>query len=115
MRKDRLDHHRIFDTGDDAQRAAAVRAGIDVDAEHALKRCAQRIATWCSAGLRAAALAECALHRQDMVTSARCEHAMVAPEVHPWPGHQRGEPGQKVQLLEHDVGGAVVVRRAFQR
>jgi hypothetical protein len=33
----RLDHHRIFDARDDAHRAAAARAGLDVDAEHALQ------------------------------------------------------------------------------
>jgi hypothetical protein len=33
----RLDHHRIFDARDDAHRAAAARAGLDVDTEHALQ------------------------------------------------------------------------------
>jgi len=37
VREDRLDHRRIFDARDDAHRAAAARAGLDVDAEHALQ------------------------------------------------------------------------------
>ncbi len=34
---------------------------------------------------------------------------MVAGEVHPRPGHQRGQPRQKIQRLEHNVCGAVAV------
>ena len=34
---------------------------------------------------------------------------MVAGEVHPRPGHQRGEVRQKIQRLEHNVCGAVAV------
>jgi hypothetical protein len=37
MRKDCLDHYRVFDSRDDAHRAAADCAGLDVDAEHALQ------------------------------------------------------------------------------
>ncbi len=37
VREDRLDHYRIFDARDDAHGAAAARAGLDVDAEHALQ------------------------------------------------------------------------------
>ena len=35
--EDLLDHHRVLDAGDDAHRPAAHRAGLDVDAEHALE------------------------------------------------------------------------------
>jgi len=43
------------------------------------------------------------------VRTVGCEYAVVAREVYPWAGHQCGELGQKVQRLEHDVRGAVVV------
>jgi hypothetical protein len=39
------------------------------------------------------------------------EHTVVAGEIHPWPGHQRGQSHQKIQRLEHKVCGAVVVPR----
>jgi hypothetical protein len=34
---------------------------------------------------------------------------VVAGEVHPRPGRQRGQPRQKIQRLEHNVCGAVAV------
>ena len=36
VRENRLDHRRGFDARNDAQRAAAGCAGLDIDAEHAL-------------------------------------------------------------------------------
>jgi hypothetical protein len=68
VREDRLDHHRIIDARDDAHRAAAARAGLDVHAEHA------REALCRSAGVRASAFADCALPlpRPARMTSARC-------------------------------------------
>ena len=35
VREDRLDHDQVFDAREDAQRAATVCAGLNVDAEHA--------------------------------------------------------------------------------
>jgi hypothetical protein len=74
VREHCLDHHRIFDACDDAHRAAAARAGLDVDAEHALQAlCAQRIAARRSVGVRTSALAtpSLPLPRPALVTNAR--------------------------------------------
>ena len=74
---DLLDQRRVFDAGDDAHRPAAHRAGLDVDAEHALgERCAQVIAARRSAGVLgsvwAAAWPDAPLPRPAWVTCARC-------------------------------------------
>ena len=52
----------------------AARAGLDVDAEHALRALCPSIAAWRSAGGRTSALAAAALllPRPALVTSARC-------------------------------------------
>jgi AhpD family alkylhydroperoxidase len=55
VREDRLDHYRIFDARDDAHRAAAARAGLHVDAEHALQALCR------SAGVRTSAFADSVL------------------------------------------------------
>ncbi len=46
---------------------------------------------------------------QCAVRTVGCEHTVVAGEVHPRPGQQRGQPRQKIQRLEHNVCGAVAV------
>ncbi len=70
------------------------------------RRCAQRIAGRRSA---VAALALPGPGDQCPVRTVGCEHAVVAGEVHPQPGHQRSQPRQKIQRLEHNVCGAVAV------
>jgi len=42
------------------------------------------------------------------VRTVGCEHAVVAGEVHPRPGNQRGQAHQKIQRLEHNLRGAVI-------
>ena len=37
------------------------------------------------------------------------EHAVVAGEIHPWAGHQRGQASRKIQRFVHNVCGVVVV------
>ncbi len=118
MREDRLDHHRIFDARNDAHRAAAGRAGLNVDAEHALEalgpaHCAAPLGRCSCIGLGRTrpAFAPPGPGDQCAVRTVGCELTVVASEVHPWPGHQRGQARQKIQRLEHNVGGAVVVRR----
>jgi len=73
-----------------------------------------RIAARRSIGVRAPALAAIALRlpRPALATDALCdlrtvgrEHTVVVGEVHPPLGHQRGQPRQKTQRLEHKVCG----------
>ena len=42
----RLDHHQVFVGRDDAHRAAAARAGLNADAEHALQALCSRQQAW---------------------------------------------------------------------
>jgi hypothetical protein len=69
VRKDRLDHHRIFYARDDAHRAAAARADLDIYSEHALQ-------ALCTAhrGARTSAPAtpSLPLSRPALVTNAQC-------------------------------------------
>ncbi len=104
--EDRLDHCRIFDARDDAHRAAAARAGLNVDAEPALQALcpAHRGAplgrrSRLGPGRTCPALAPPGLGDQCAVRTVGCEHTVVASEVHPWAGHQRGQPRQKIQRL----------------
>jgi len=85
--EDRLDHHRIFDARDDAHRAAAARAGLDVDAEHALQALcpAHRGAplgrrSRLGPGRTCPALAPPSIGDQCAVRTVGCEHAVVAGE-----------------------------------
>ena len=108
----------VFDARDDADCPAAVRAGFNVDAAHALEalcpshrgRALGRSAVF-GACLGCRTLAPPRPGHPRPVPAVRGEHAVLAGEVHPRLGHQRSQPGEKIQRLEQHVRGAVFVRR----
>ena len=108
MLEDRGDDIRIFDAGDDAQRATALGAGLDVDGEDAfqalhpshggkgpIRLFVARFAFW---------------HDGLAMLAIRREHAVEPGQVQSRTRDQRREAGDEVEWVEDDVGGAVAKR-----
>ena len=118
--EDLLNHHWIFDAGDDLDVAAAVLADLDVGVENALQplrpghcrsvfdRC-RAVRRICRTGL----VALTALGRRHLcaMRTVRGEHTMKSSQVNPRLRHQRDESGDEVHRPEDDVRGAIAVRR----
>ncbi len=109
-------HLWLFDARDHLERAAAARAGVDLDAKGALQ--ALRL------GHRHVARGDglvgigwnCLAPHAPMRRCHRCsevavrrEHPMKSRQMHPRRRHQRGKPCHQVQRFQHDVRGAVAV------
>jgi len=67
-----IDHHRVFDSGNDADITTAFAAGFDIDIELRLSRCAHVIDARRSAGVWLSPDSDLLLHALAGVTSARC-------------------------------------------
>ena len=106
--EDRGDDIGIFDAGDDAQFAAALGAGLDVDGEDAfqaphpghggkglIRLFAARFAFW---------------HDGLTMLAIRREHAVEPGQVQSRTRDQRRRAGDEVEWVEDDVGGAVAKR-----
>ena len=106
--EDRGDDIRIFDAGDDAQRATALGAGLDVDGEDAFQALHPGHG---GKGLIRLFLAGFAFWHDGLAMLAiRCEHAVEPGEVQSRTRDQRRQAGDEVEWVEDDVGGAVAKR-----
>ena len=116
VREDLLDHRRFQDRRNDLQLAAAVRAVLQTELEHALEQLGP--ARPYSAVMRTGRLALgglCVLrgrlgllrHPQCAHLGVGCQHTMEADQVQPRPRHQRGQPLHELQRRHHQVRGAV--------
>ena len=115
MGENLLDHHGILNGGDNPERAATDRAGLDVDTEDAHQALCpgHRGAAFGRRGLLAvigglAFVASASLGRchQGAVLTVRRKHAMEPREVDSGLRHQRGQPGNEIQRLKDDVRSA---------
>ena len=106
--EDRGDDIGIFDAGDDAQRATALGAGLDVDGEDAFQALHRGHGGKGLIGLFAARFA---FWRDGLTMLAiRREHAVEPGEVQSRTRDQRRRAGDEVEWVEDNVGGAVAKR-----
>ena len=106
--EDRGDNIGIFDAGDDAQFAAALGAGLDVDGEDAFQAPHRGHG---GKGLIRLFVARFAFWRDGPAMLAiRREHAVEPGEVQSRTRDQRRRAGDEVEWVEDDVGGAVAKR-----
>lgn len=114
-----MDHHRVFDAGDDPQRPATGRAGLDVDAKDAFEplrpshRCStfhRRLLLPLIGSLGFGALPPFRRCHRGAVSTVGGKYAVQARQVDPRLGHQGGESGDEVERLEDDMRGAIAVR-----
>ena len=103
-----LNHCGFLDAGNDAQAAAALLAGLDVNGEHPLEALCPAHRPLPIGGRCLATLSDsaCPGHNLCPVRARRCEHAMVPGQVRAGFWHQRGEAGNKVLGLKDHVRGA---------
>ena len=103
--EDRGDDIGIFDAGDDAQFAAALGAGLDVDGEDAFQALHGGHG---GKGLIRLFVARFAFWRDGLTMLAiRREHAVEPGEVQSRTRDQRRRAGDEVERVEDDAGGAV--------
>lgn len=115
--KDLLDHHRIFNAGDDLDGVAAAVADLDVDVENALQalppsHCGPAFSGRSVFGRirRASLVALAAFGRRHLRTMRTIggENAVKSSQVDPGLGYQGDEPGDEVQWLgERPMDGQV--------
>lgn len=114
-----LDHHWIFDTGDDLDAAAAFTASLDINIENALEALRPghgRAAFGWHLVLRLirhfslVAFTTLGRRHPGAVFAVGCEHAMKSCQVHSGLGHQGHQSCNEVQRLEDDMGGTIAVR-----
>ena len=106
--EDRGDDIGIFDAGDDAQFAAALGAGLDVDGEDAFRAPHPGHG---GKGLIRLFVARFAFWHDGLTMLAiRREHAVEPGEVQSRTRDQRRRAGDEVEWVEDDVGGAVAKR-----
>ena len=112
-----VDDDLIFDASDDLYGAATAGAGFHVDIEHALEalRPGHRGVTFDGRfGLTivVASRAFAATCGSDLGTPVMIgsQHTVVANQVDAGPWYQGGEACDKVNRLEHDLGGAIAIR-----
>ena len=105
--------HRVLDAGDDLHGATAMVAGLDVDSEYPFKALGPgHGGAALGGGLGFGRDSVTAPGRRDLLSQMTVgrEEPMEAGQIHAWFGHQSGQPGNEVERLENDVGGAVAVR-----
>ncbi|MCP5472343.1 MAG: MBL fold metallo-hydrolase [Sinobacteraceae bacterium] len=111
---------RLFDAGNHLELPAAARTGLDVDPEHPLQALGPVHRHMAGRGGLVGALLRLRLapplapmRRRDGCAqpTVRCEHTVVPGQVHPRRRHQCREPCDEIQRLQHNVRGAVAVRR----
>ena len=108
MLEDRSDDIGIFDAGDDAQFAAALGAGLDVDGEDAFQALHPSRG---GKGLIRLFVARFAFWHDGLTMLAiRREHAVEPGQVQSRTRDQRRQAGDEVEWVEDDVGGAVAKR-----
>ena len=108
MLEDRSDDIGIFDAGDDAQFAAALGAGLDVDGEDAFQALHPSHG---GKGLIRLFVARFAFWHDGLAMLAiRREHAVEPGQVQSRTRDQRRQAGDEVEWVEDDVGGAVAKR-----
>jgi hypothetical protein len=112
-----LNHHRVFDAGNDLHGPAAGRTGLNVDAKDAFQALrpghggpALSRRWWFIGYPGLVALAPFGRGDQGAMFTVRRKHAVESCQVHSGLGHQGGEPGHEIQRLEDDVRGAITVR-----
>ena len=106
--EDRGDDIEIFDADDDAQFAAALGAGLDVDGEDAFRAPHSGHG---GKGLIRLFVARLAFWHDGLTMFAiRREHAVEPGEVQSRTRDQRRRAGDEVEWVEDDVGGAVAKR-----
>ena len=106
--EDRGDDIGIFDAGDDAQRATALGAGLDVDGDDAFQALHPSHG---GKGLIRFFVARFAFwHDALAMLAIRREHAVGPGEVQLRTRNQSRQAGDEVEWLEDDVGGAVAKR-----
>lgn len=117
VREDLLNHHWVFDAGDDPDRPAAGTASLDVDIENSLEPlcpCHRRSpfgGRWRFIGYPGlVAPAPLCRRHQGPVLAVRRKYPMKPGKVDSWPGHQRGQAGNEIQRLKDHVRGAIPVR-----
>ena len=106
--EDRGDDIGIFDAGDDAQFAAALGAGLDVDGEDAFQALRPGHGGKGLIRLFVARFAFC--HDGLTMLANRREHAVEPGEVQSRMRDQRRRAGDEVEWVEDDAGGAVAKR-----
>ena len=118
MGENLLDHHGVFYAGDNPESATAGLTGRDVNVEHPLEplRPGHRGATFGGRwrfipSLGLVALASLGRGDQGTVFAVRGKYTMKSCQIHPWFWHQGRQPGDEVQWLENDMGGAIPVGR----
>ena len=119
MVEDLLNHHRVFNAGDDFHHTASVATCFNIDIKDALEslrpghgRAARGlglILRFVSA-IGFVALASLGWRYQSAVLAVRGKHAVETGEVDARFGHQRCQPGDEVQRLKDHVRRAVPVR-----
>jgi hypothetical protein len=117
--EDLLDHHRIFDAGNDLDVTAAALAGLDVNVEDTFQalRPSHGGPAFGGRGVfgrirRVGFVALAALARRHLCTVCAVggEDSVEPSEVDPGFGHQGDQARNEVHRLEDDVCGAVAVR-----
>ena len=101
-----LNHCGFLDAGNDAQAAAALLAGLDVNGEHPLEALCPAHRPLPIGGRCLATLSDsaCPGHNLCPVRARRCEHAMVPGQVRAGFWHQRDEARNKVLGLDKIAG-----------
>lgn len=100
-----LDDVGVFDTSDHAQFAAAFEARFDVDGKHAFQTLHPGHG---GEGLvRLFFFGFASGHDTGAVFTVGGEYAVETGEVQARAGYECGQTGDKVQRVQHDVGGAV--------
>ena len=106
--EDRGDDIGIFDAGDDAQFAAALGAGLDVDGEDAFR--APHPGHGGKGLVRLFVARFTFWHDGLTMLAIRREHAVEPGEVQSRARDQRRRAGDEVEWVEDDMGGAVAKR-----
>jgi len=117
VRQNPRNHFRLFDAGDHLERAAAARAGVDLNPKDALQTLRPAHGHMARGhgfvgGLITLPLAAHTPMRRCHRSSefaVRREHPVKSRQMHPGRRHQRDKPRHQIQRCQHDVRGAVTV------